>query len=80
MPAPSAVDAQQVGGVELGLAEERVGALVGEARSARAGSRRGRRRQPAELLELGLALVAGEVLQHRAQVREVEQRQPAVSA
>ena len=51
--------AQQVAGVELGLAEEHVGALVVE-RDELAQDHAGRRlRQPAEPVELGLALVAG---------------------
>ena len=52
----------QVGGVELRLAEERLGALVGEPDQRPQDHPGGGRGQPAEVLQVGLALVAGQVL------------------
>ncbi len=69
---------QEVGGVELGLAEERLGTLLVELDDlAEQHAGRGRR-QPTDSLELGLAVGAGEVLQDRAQVVEVDQREPGL--
>jgi len=68
--------AQQVAGVEFHLAEEGVGALVLEPDERAEDHPRGRLGQRAETLQLGLALVAEQVLDDRAQVFEVEQRQP----
>ena len=62
--------------VELRLAEEHVGAAVGERDELAQDDAGGRGRQSAEVLELGLALVAGEVGEHRAQVGQVDQREP----
>ena len=77
-PLPSARHLHEVGGVELGLAEERLGTLLVELHDlAEQHAGRGRR-QPADALELGLAVVAGEVLQHRAEVVEVDQREPGL--
>ena len=53
-------DPQQVPGVELGLAEERVGALVLEGDQLAQDHPRGGRGQPAEALQVGLALVGGQ--------------------
>ena len=75
-PLPSARRPHQVGGVELGFAEERLGALLVELDDLAEEHAGGRRRQSADALELGLAVVAGEVLQHRAQVVEVDEREP----
>ena len=61
MPRPCASSAHQVLGLELGLAEERVGAFGLEVDQRAQDHARGRRRHRAERLELGLALVAGEV-------------------
>ena len=66
---------QQIGRVELRLAEELVGALVGEGDQGAQDHPNRRRAQPADRLQLGLALVAGQVGEHRTQVLEVEQRQ-----
>ncbi len=67
--------ADQVAGVELGLSEELVSALGLQGhKSAQDDANRGRR-QPAELLQLELALVAGQVEQHFLEVGQVEQRQ-----
>ena len=75
MPLPSAAVRSRSLGVELGLAEELVGALVGEGDQLAQDDPGRRARQAAELLEVGLALVGGEVLDDGAQVLEVEQRQ-----
>ena len=73
MPCAVARRAQEVGRLDLRLAEEHVGALVGEGdQLAQDDAGRGRR-ESAELLELGLA-VAGQVGEHRAQVAEVDER------
>ena len=69
---------QEVARLELRLAEERVGALVGEADQLAQDDAGGGGGEPAEVLEVGLALVAGEELDHLAQVGEVEQRQPGL--
>ena len=61
MPRPSGATRRKSRHVELGLAEEHVGALVGEGDQLAQDDAGRRRRQPAEVLELGLALVAGEV-------------------
>ncbi len=68
--------AQQLARVELGLAEERLGALVGEADELAQDDAGRRRRQAAEGLQVGLAVVGGEVLHDLAQVLEVDERQP----
>jgi hypothetical protein len=69
---------EQVGGVELGLAEEHVAAVVLERDEGTQDDAGGRRRQPAQALELGLALVTREVGDDGAQVLEVEQREPGL--
>ena len=73
-PLPS-TSAQQVGRHELGLAEE-VLAARGLQVHQRPQDHPGRGgRDPADALEVGLALVGGEVLDDGAQVLGVEQRQ-----
>jgi hypothetical protein len=74
-PRPSGADAQQVGGLELGQPEEDVGTLVGKGDQLAQDDPGRRRRQPTEVLEVGLALVAREVLDDRAQVLEVVEPQ-----
>ncbi|SII43274.1 Uncharacterised protein [Mycobacteroides abscessus subsp. abscessus] len=69
------VDAEQVGGVELGFAEEDVAALRGEFGDLAEDDADGRLRCPADALELRLALVRGEVGEHRPEVGEVEERE-----
>ena len=65
----------QVLSVELRLAEERVRAGVGERdQLTQDDSGRGRR-EPAEVLQIALALVGGEVLHDGPQVLQVQQRQ-----
>ena len=80
MPRPSVGRAHQVRDVELRLAEERVGAgrLQLDDRAQQHADRG--LREPAVLLERRLALVRREELQRRAQVGQVEQRQPLVVA
>ncbi len=68
-------DAQEIVHVELGLAEEDVCAVVGEGDQLAEDDPSGRGRQTAQFLELGLALVAGEVAEHGAEVRQVDQRE-----
>ena len=75
IPRPSGAIAQQVGDVELRLAEELRPAAGLEAEERAQEHADGRRRQPADALELGLAGVGVEVHQQRAQVGQVEQRQ-----
>ena len=78
-PLPSTMRSRS-GGLELGLAEEVVAARGLEV-DQRAQDHPGRRRgDAADALEVGLALVAGEVLDDRAQVLGVEQRQVRWSA
>ena len=69
------VEADEVGGVDLGFAEEDVGALVGEGDELPQDHPDGGARQPAELLQFALAVVAREVGEDRAQVTQVEERQ-----
>ena len=71
IPLPSAVVRRKW---KIGLAEEHVRALVGKGDQLADHPGRGAG-QAAEVLEVGLALVGGEVLDHLAQVGEVEQRQ-----
>ena len=79
--APVVGEPQEVLGLELGLAEEHVGALRLEGDQLAQDDTRGLRGESADALELGLALlVTGEELQDRAQVREVEERQPGLVA
>src|SRR3546814_17721420 len=66
--------AEQVCGLELGLPEELVGTLVGEVDQFTQDQAGGGRGESAELLEVGLSLVAGEVPDHRAKVGQVETR------
>ena len=73
--APLALEAKQVVDGELGLAEEGVAALVLELADRAQQHAGGRRRDPADGLQLGLALVAGQPVEHRLEVGEVEQRQ-----
>jgi hypothetical protein len=65
--------AQQLLGVEGGLAEEDVGPGGLEGGEAAQDHARGRGRDPADALELALALVRGEELDQGAQVLEVQQ-------
>ncbi len=74
-PASVRRDAQEVGHFELGLAEEDVGALVGEGDELAEDDSRGGGGEPAEVLELRLALVAGQVGEHGPQVRQIDQRE-----
>ena len=77
-PAAVGGDAQQLRGFELGFPEEHVTALLGEADEV-AQDHPGRGgRDPADLLQLVLAVVGGEELQQRDEVLEVEQRQAIV--
>ena len=69
------IDAHQIVRVEFGLAEERVGAFGLEVDQRPQDHARRRRRHCAERFELGLALVAGQERDDRAQVLQVEQRQ-----
>ena len=73
-PAPVGRGADQIGAVELGLAEECFRAVMLELDDLAQEDARGRRRQPADAVEVGLAVVAREVLEHGAQIREVEER------
>ncbi len=75
MPRPSGAERRNSRDVELGLAEEHVGAAVGERDQFAQDDAGGRGRQPAQVLELDLALVAGEVAQHGAQVGQIDQRE-----
>ena len=70
---PSLAVRMQVGGLERRLTEERVGALVLEGDELAQDDPGRRRREAAERLELGLALVAHEVADDGAQVLEVEE-------
>ncbi len=74
-PVTVGVGAHEIGGGELGLAEELVAAEVLEPDQVAQDDARGGAGQAAELGQLALALVAGEVADDRAQVLEVEQRQ-----
>ena len=67
--------AQQVARLELRLAEEVARALVLEGDEVAQDDAGRRARQAAEVLEVGLALVGGQVADDRAQVLEVEQRE-----
>ena len=79
-PVPSGRRPEQVVDVELGLAEEDVGALLLEGHDrAQEHPERGAR-HPAVLVEDRLALVRAEVAQGRRQVGQVEQRQLVVVA
>ena len=69
---------QEVAGLELRLAEERVRALVGERDQLAQDHPCCRAGETTEVLEVGLALVGGEVLDHLAKVGEVQQRQPGL--
>ena len=70
------VDPQEIRGVDLRLTEERVTALGLEIDQG-AKDHPGRlRRHPADRLELLLALIAGEMGDHRAQILQIQQRQP----
>ena len=76
-PRPSGAVRSRSAIVELRLAEELVAAAVLERRRARAGARRrSRSTRPPMPSQLGLALVGVEEREQRAQVGEVEQRQP----
>jgi hypothetical protein len=66
---------QEVLGVHLRLTEERVGALVGERDQLAQDHPRGGRGEPAQVLQVRLALVGDEELYDGPQVREVEQRE-----
>ena len=68
--------AQQVGDVELRLAEELVAAAVLEPTRPRSSTPTVVADEAADALQLGLALVGVEEGQQRAQVGEVQQRQP----
>ena len=72
-PLPSD-DAQEVGGLELGLAEEVLAARGLQVDQGAQDHARRRRRDAADALEVGLALVGGEVLDDRAQVLGVQER------
>ena len=74
-PASIGGDAQEIAGVELGLAEEVVGPLVGQPDEFPQDHPDRRGRQAADRLEFGLSLVAGEMHQDGPQVGEVEQGQ-----
>ena len=76
---PVALGLHEVIDVELRLTEERLGALLLELDHLPQQDADGLLRHAAVVLELCRA-VAGEVLQHRAQVREVEQQQSLVVA
>ena len=75
IPLPSAAVRSRSLGVELGLAEEVARTLVLEGDEVAQDDARRRAGQSAERLEVGLALVGGEVADDGAQVLEVEQRQ-----
>jgi hypothetical protein len=67
---------EQVGRLELRFSEERIGPLVLEPDQLAEDHPRGGRREPAQLFQVGLALVTGQEAHHRAQVGEVQQREP----
>ena len=79
-PAPSAVVRRRSRDVELGLAEEDVGALLLEGHDRADQHAERRARHPAVVGQDRLALVGAEVLQGRRQVGQVEQRQGVVVA
>ena len=80
-PCAVGVDPHQVVDVELGLAEEDVGALLLERHDrAQEHARPTPARHAAVLLEDRLALVRGQELERRREVRQVEQRQLVVVA
>ena len=69
----TAVDGQQVVGVELRLAEKRVAAFAFQIDQRAQNHPRRLGRHTAKRFQLGLTLVAGEVADHLAQVGKVEQ-------
>jgi hypothetical protein len=72
--------AEEVGDGELRLAEERGAPLVLELEDVSQQDPGGGRREPAERLELRLALVAGQVGEHGPEVTEVDEVEPASAA
>ena len=75
-PRPSSARPQQVGDRELRLAEELVPPPSSRPTSERSSTPTVAPGQPADALELGLALVGVEERQQRPQVGEVDERQP----
>ena len=80
IPSPSGRRPEQVGDLELRLAEERVGALLLEDDDRAQEDADRRRRHPAVVGQDRLALVRREELQGRREVLQVEQRQVVVVA
>ena len=80
IPCPAGVGPHEVLDLELGLAEEDVGALLLEADDGAKDDAQGRRADPAVVLEDDLPLVRAEELEGRAEVVEVEQGQVVVVA
>ena len=76
--APVGGGAQKIVHVELGFAEEHIGPVVGEGDELAQNDPGRRGREPAELFQLAFALVAREVAEHGAQVREIDQREPVL--
>ena len=62
------VDAQQIVRVELRLAEEGVAALAGKVDQRSQDDTRRRRRHPAQVFQVGLTRVAGQMADHAAQI------------
>ena len=79
-PRPSSVRRRKCVDLELRGAEERIGLLLLELDDLADDDAGGRRRDPAVLGHLGLALVGVQVVQQRPQVLEVDERQLLVVA
>ena len=80
IPLPVRGRPEQVVHVELGLAEEDVGALLLDGHDRAQDHAQRRRADPAQVLEDRLAVVGAEELERRPQVGEIQQRQVLVVA
>ena len=74
-PASLRVDAKKIGRVHFGFTEECVAALSLEVDQRPQDHTGGRRRHPTDRFQLLLALITGEVRDHRTQILQIQQRQ-----